>query len=159
MRCTPQVHGAAREALTWIGHIVSTEMNAATDNPMVFADTNDILSGGNFHGEPIAMAADLLVIALAQLATISERRSERLVNPASERLAGVPHAARRSSVGADDRAGHRRRAHVRAEDARPPGERRHDSDLGEQGGSREHEHGGRAESGTSLAACDICRRG
>jgi histidine ammonia-lyase len=87
MRCTPQVHGAAREALTWIGHIVSTEMNAATDNPMVFADTNDIISGGNFHGAPVAMAADLLVIALAQLATISERRAERLVNPA---LSGLP---------------------------------------------------------------------
>jgi histidine ammonia-lyase len=87
MRCTPQVHGAAREALTWIGQVVATEMNAATDNPMVFADTNDIISGGNFHGAPVAIAADLLVIALAQLATISERRSERLVNPA---LSGLP---------------------------------------------------------------------
>ena len=62
-------------------------MNAATDNPMVFADTNDIVSGGNFHGAPVALAADLLVMALAQLATISERRSERLVNPA---LSGLP---------------------------------------------------------------------
>jgi histidine ammonia-lyase len=87
MRCTPQVHGAAREALAWIGRIVATEMNAATDNPMVFADTKDIVSGGNFHGAPVAIAADLLVIALAQLATISERRSERLVNPA---LSGLP---------------------------------------------------------------------
>lgn len=87
MRCTPQVHGAAREALTWVGHVITTEMNAATDNPMVFADTNDIVSGGNFHGAPVAMAADLLAIALTQLATISERRSERLVNPA---LSGLP---------------------------------------------------------------------
>ena len=62
-------------------------MNAATDNPMVFADTGDIVSGGNFHGAPVAIAADLLVLALAQLATISERRSERLVNPA---LSGLP---------------------------------------------------------------------
>ena len=87
MRCAPQVHGAAREALTWVRQIVTIEMNAATDNPMVFADTGDIVSGGNFHGAPVAIAADLLVLALAQLATISERRSERLVNPA---LSGLP---------------------------------------------------------------------
>ncbi len=87
MRCTPQVHGAAREALTWVRHIVSTEMNAATDNPMVFAAEGDMVSGGNFHGAPLALAADLLVMAVAQLATISERRSERLVNPA---LSGLP---------------------------------------------------------------------
>ena len=87
MRCAPQVHGAAREALSWIRHIVSIEMNAATDNPMVFADSGEMLSGGNFHGAPLALAADLLVMAVAQLATISERRSERLVNPA---LSGLP---------------------------------------------------------------------
>jgi histidine ammonia-lyase len=87
MRCAPQVHGAAREALSWIGQIVGTEMNAATDNPMVFADAGEIVSGGNFHGAPVAMAADLLVMAVAQFATISERRSERLVNPA---LSGLP---------------------------------------------------------------------
>ena len=87
MRCTPQVHGAAREALTWVRHIVQTEMNAATDNPMVFAVEGDIISGGNFHGAPLALAGDLLVMAVAQLATISERRSERLVNPA---LSGLP---------------------------------------------------------------------
>jgi histidine ammonia-lyase len=87
MRCAPQVHGAAREALTWIRQIVTIEMNAATDNPMVFADDDDIISGGNFHGAPISLAADVLVLALAQLATISERRSERLVNPA---LSGLP---------------------------------------------------------------------
>jgi histidine ammonia-lyase len=87
MRCAPQVHGAAREALSWIRHIVTIEMNAATDNPMVFADSGEIVSGGNFHGAPLALAADLLVMAVAQLATISERRSERLVNPA---LSGLP---------------------------------------------------------------------
>jgi histidine ammonia-lyase len=93
MRCAPQVHGAAREALRWVRHIVDIEMNAATDNPMVFAEaggvagSGEIVSGGNFHGAPLALAADLLVMALAQLATISERRSERLVNPA---LSGLP---------------------------------------------------------------------
>jgi len=87
MRCAPQVHGAAREALAWIRQIIRTEMNAATDNPMVFAESGDVVSGGNFHGAPIALAADLLVMAVAQLATISERRAERLVNPA---LSGLP---------------------------------------------------------------------
>ena len=87
MRCAPQDHGAAREALSWIRHIVQIEMNAATDNPMVFANEGETVSGGNFHGAPLALAADLLVLAVAQLATISERRSERLVNPA---LSGLP---------------------------------------------------------------------
>lgn len=87
MRCAPQVHGAAREALAWIRHIVEIEMNAATDNPMVFADAKEIVSGGNFHGAPLALAADLLAMTVAQLSTISERRSERLVNPA---LSGLP---------------------------------------------------------------------
>jgi histidine ammonia-lyase len=87
MRCVPQVHGAARDALTWVRQIVAIEMNAATDNPMVFADADDIVSGGNFHGAPVSIASDLLVLAVAQLATISERRSERLVNPA---LSGLP---------------------------------------------------------------------
>jgi histidine ammonia-lyase len=82
LRCAAQVHGAAREALTFVRNIIHVEANAATDNPMVFVREAEILSGGNFHGAPVAIAADLLVIALAQLATISERRSDRLVNPA-----------------------------------------------------------------------------
>ena len=60
---------------------VETEANAATDNPMVFAETDEIVSGGNFHGAPIAIAADLLAAALVPLATISERRTDRLVDP------------------------------------------------------------------------------
>ena len=87
MRCAPQVHGAAREALTFGHRVFDVEANAATDNPMVFADAREIVSGGNFHGAPVAVAADLLCVGLAQLATISERRSERLVNPA---LSGLP---------------------------------------------------------------------
>jgi histidine ammonia-lyase len=89
MRCAAQVHGAAREALGFARHVFAIEANAATDNPMVFSDegSDDIVSGGNFHGAPVAIAADLLCIGLCQLATISERRSERLVNPA---LSGLP---------------------------------------------------------------------
>jgi histidine ammonia-lyase len=87
MRCAPQVHGAAREALEFAHRTFDIEANAATDNPMVFAGGRDIVSGGNFHGAPVAVAADLLCIGVAQLATISERRSDRLVNPA---LSGLP---------------------------------------------------------------------
>jgi histidine ammonia-lyase len=86
-RCVAQVHGAARDAFGFVRRIVDVEANAATDNPMVFAEQGDIVSGGNFHGAPVAMAADLLAIALTHLATISERRTERLVNPA---LSGLP---------------------------------------------------------------------
>jgi histidine ammonia-lyase len=82
LRCAAQVHGAAREALTFARTLLMTEANAATDNPMVFVDEDEIVSGGNFHGAPVAIAADVTAIALAQLATISERRSDRLVNPA-----------------------------------------------------------------------------
>jgi histidine ammonia-lyase len=87
MRCTPQVHGAARGAFGFARGTFDVEANAATDNPMVFAAERDIVSGGNFHGAPVALAADVLCIGLVQLATISERRSERLVNPA---LSGLP---------------------------------------------------------------------
>jgi len=81
MRCAPQVHGAGRDALAYARSLLEIEANAATDNPMVFARDGEIVSGGNFHGAPIAIAADVIVIALLQFATISERRSDRLVNP------------------------------------------------------------------------------
>jgi histidine ammonia-lyase len=87
MRCAAQVHGAAREALRFVRETVAVESNSATDNPMVFADTGDIVSCGNFHGAPIAIAADLLAAAIVPLATISERRTDRLVDPA---LSGLP---------------------------------------------------------------------
>jgi histidine ammonia-lyase len=82
LRCAAQVHGAARDALAFAAGLLLTEANSATDNPMVFADDGEIVSGGNFHGAPVAIAADVLAIALVQLATISERRADRLVNPA-----------------------------------------------------------------------------
>jgi histidine ammonia-lyase len=87
MRCAPQVHGAARDALAYVRRTLAIEANAATDNPMVFAQEGDIVSGGNFHGAPIALGADVIVLALAQLATIAERRADRLVNPALSGLA------------------------------------------------------------------------
>ncbi len=81
LRCTPQVHGAAREAVAFAHRLASIEANSATDNPMVFAEEGDIVSGGNFHGAPVALAADTLAIGLAQLATISERRTDRMMTP------------------------------------------------------------------------------
>ena len=86
MRCTAQVHGTARDVFGFAHRTFDAEANAATDNPMVFADTGEIVSGGNFHGAPVSVAADVLCLGLAQLATISERRSDRLVNPSSSGL-------------------------------------------------------------------------
>jgi len=79
LRCTPQVLGAVGEGLGFAERLVTTELNAATDNPLVFDD--DVLSGGNFHGQPIALALDVIGIALATLAGLAERRIERIVNP------------------------------------------------------------------------------
>jgi histidine ammonia-lyase len=85
LRCMPQVHGATRDALTWVRGVLEREVNSVTDNPSVFLEadgTADIISGGNFHGQPLALALDLAAMAAAELANISERRVEQLVNPA-----------------------------------------------------------------------------
>jgi histidine ammonia-lyase len=87
LRCAPQVHGSAREAIAFARRIAEIEANAATDNPMVFADAAEIVSGGNFHGAPVALAADVLAIGLTQLASISERRTDRMMNA---RESGLP---------------------------------------------------------------------
>jgi len=79
LRCTPQVLGAVGEGIAFAERIVTTELNAATDNPLVFGD--DVISGGNFHGQPIALALDVVGIALTTLAGLAERRLERVVNP------------------------------------------------------------------------------
>jgi histidine ammonia-lyase len=81
LRCMPQVHGAVRDALRHARGIVETETGSATDNPLVFAETGDVLSGGNFHGAPLALAFDYAAIALTDLMSITERRIDRLVNP------------------------------------------------------------------------------
>jgi histidine ammonia-lyase len=86
LRCTPQVHGAVRDAISHVKEVLSIELNSATDNPLVFAESGEVLSGGNFHGQPLAMAADQLAVALATLAGISERRTEQMTNPQSSQL-------------------------------------------------------------------------
>jgi histidine ammonia-lyase len=82
LRCAPQVHGASRDLLDYVERTTAVELNAATDNPLVFADDEELVSNGNFHGQPIGFALDALAIAISELAGISERRTERLVNPA-----------------------------------------------------------------------------
>ncbi|XFA98816.1 histidine ammonia-lyase [Candidatus Izemoplasma sp. B36] len=80
LRCSPQVLGASLDAVDYCKNIVENEMNAVTDNPLVFADEEKVISAGNFHGQPIALAMDFLTIAMSELANISERRLERMVN-------------------------------------------------------------------------------
>jgi histidine ammonia-lyase len=87
LRCMPQVHGAARDVLGYVRQVLEIEINSATDNPLVFPEDGAILSGGNFHGAPVALALDFAAMALAQVGTMSERRVERLVNPD---LSGLP---------------------------------------------------------------------
>jgi histidine ammonia-lyase len=86
-RCAPQVHGAARNSFSHVLETLMIEANSSTDNPLVFAQSDEILSGGNFHGEPVAMVLDYLAIALAEIASISERRIDKLVNP---HMSGLP---------------------------------------------------------------------
>jgi histidine ammonia-lyase len=87
LRCMPQVHGAARQAFAFVREVLEVEANSATDNPLIFPEDGRIISGGNFHGQPVSQALDLLAIALADLGSICERRIARLVDPA---LSGLP---------------------------------------------------------------------
>ena len=86
LRCAPQVHGAIRDSLAQVRNTLSIELNSATDNPLVFAETEEVLSGGNFHGQPLAMAADQMAVTIATLAGISERRIEQMTNPQTSLL-------------------------------------------------------------------------
>jgi histidine ammonia-lyase len=87
LRCIPQVHGATRDALRYVRETLTREINSATDNPLVFADDDLVISGGNFHGQPLALALDFLAMAVSELGNISERRMEQLLNPT---LSGLP---------------------------------------------------------------------
>ena len=87
LRCLPQIHGASRMAYDYVKQVIETEINSVTDNPLIFPDNGDIFSGGNFHGQPVAVAMDTLGIAIAEYANVAERRVERLVNP---QLSGLP---------------------------------------------------------------------
>ena len=82
IRCIPQVHGAVRDSIAYVRSVLEIEMNSVTDNPILFPEDESVISGGNFHGEPVALVMDFLGIAAAELCSISERRLERMVNPA-----------------------------------------------------------------------------
>ncbi|WIV10501.1 histidine ammonia-lyase [Proteiniborus sp. MB09-C3] len=86
LRCLPQIHGASKDAIEYVKEKVEIEINSATDNPLIFRHEDKVISGGNFHGQPMALSFDFLGIALAELANVSERRLERLVNPALSEL-------------------------------------------------------------------------
>jgi histidine ammonia-lyase len=86
LRCIPQVHGASRDALVFVRQVLEREINSVTDNPLVFPDQKKILSGGNFHGQIVSIAMDLLSIAIAEIGSISEQRLEKLVNPTISEL-------------------------------------------------------------------------
>jgi histidine ammonia-lyase len=86
LRCIPQVHGAVRDALSFIAQVIMREVNGVNDNPVIFAGENQVLSGGNFHGAPVAYATDFLAIVCTDLASISERRIEHMVDPAVSQL-------------------------------------------------------------------------
>ncbi|NLD20046.1 MAG: aromatic amino acid lyase, partial [Clostridiales bacterium] len=81
LRCIPQIHGASRDAIKYVYDAVTREINAVTDNPLIFPDEDEVISGGNFHGQPMALAFDFLKMAISEFADVSERRSERLINP------------------------------------------------------------------------------
>ena len=87
LRCSPQVHGASKDAVFYARNVLETEMNASTNNPLFFPESREFLLGGNFHGQPIALAMDFLCMGVSEFANISERRIERLVNP---KLSGLP---------------------------------------------------------------------
>lgn len=87
LRCSPQVHGASKDAIAYTRRVVETEMNSSTNNPLILGESGEFLLGGNFHGQPVGLALDFLCMAAAELANISERRIERLVNP---QLSGLP---------------------------------------------------------------------
>ena len=87
LRCIPQVYGAVWDTIQYVRSVLETEINAATDNPLIFTEEKDVISGGNFHGEPLAFALDYLGIALSEIANISERTVDRLVNP---HVSGLP---------------------------------------------------------------------
>jgi histidine ammonia-lyase len=82
LRCAPQIHGACRDVIAFARQVVDRELGSVTDNPVVFADSGDVVSVGNFHGEPLAFVLDFLAIALTELADVSERRVDRLLDPA-----------------------------------------------------------------------------
>ena len=145
LRCAPQVHGATRDALGFARGVLEIELNAVSDNPIVLPDDGDIVSGGNFHGQPVAVAMDSLALATVGMASISERRLYRLLDPAlSNGLPAVPRPRERSEQRVHARAVHGGVARLGVEVARASGLGRFDPFLGRAGGPRVDGDDGRA---------------
>jgi histidine ammonia-lyase len=121
LRAAPQVHGAVRDALRYANAVLEVEFASVTDNPLLLVDEGRAVSAGNFHGEPLALAADHVKVALAELANISERRDRADAQPRAVGAAGVPGRRRRPRLGPDGQPVHGRRAGQREQGARPPG--------------------------------------
>ena len=143
LRCQPQVMGACLDLLEAAGATLVREANGVSDNPLVFAPaepggTGAILSGGNFHAEPVAFAADQIALALAEIGSLAERRIALLTDPAHERPAGLPVARARAQLGLHAGADLRRGARQREPASGPPGRDRQPADLGQPGGPRQH---------------------
>ena len=136
LRCIPQVHGAARDALGYVEKILEIESAGATDNPLVFPESGDVISGGNFHGAPLALALDFAAIALTDLMSISERRIERTGESRLElRFAGLSRAKARLAIRHDDCAGRGGLAFERSESAGASRQHRQRPDFRREGGS------------------------
>ncbi len=151
IRCMPQVHGAARDVLSDVEKRLTIEMNAVTDNPLVFAEDREILTGGNFHGEPMAMAADFLAIAIAEIGSISERRIDKLTDPVFSGLPAFLTENPGSELGVHDGSGHGGSSGEREQGSGSPGQCRFHPHLRRKGGPCLDGHGG----GPEIAAGDL----
>ncbi len=145
IRCIPQVHGACRDALRWLREVITVEVDSVTDNPIVFPDVGEMVSAGNFHGEPLALALDLAAISLAEIGSMSERRTFRMLSPFLQRAAAVPDRDQRPDQRLHAGAVHGRLAGRREQGALSSRQRRFDPHLGRSGRPREHGHDGGAE--------------
>ena len=134
LRCQPQVMGACLDLLRQAAQTLADEANGVSDNPLIFAEDDTALSGGNFHAEPVAFAADMIALALCEIGSLAERRIAMLVDPALSGLPAFLTAASRPQLRLHDSAGDRRRAGLGKQAARLSGERRFDPDLGQPGG-------------------------
>ena len=140
LRCQPQVVGACLDQLRHAALVLLREANAVTDNPLVFAEDGMMISGGNFHAEPVALAADAMACAIAEVGAIAERRIAMLIDSRRLAAAALPDGQCRTEQRLHDRPRHRRRTGQREQDLRPPGQRGQPAHQRQPGRPCEHGH-------------------